>query len=121
GNALSVVDISDPTAMTEVGRVVNGTTLREAHTIQVSDGYAYLAANDGYAIVDITDPTNPVIVWGQATVSGDLAHGISLSGNYLYGVTVDVSRIFAVDITDPTNPNMVIEQNLGTGLVDIYA
>jgi len=65
GNALEIVDVSDPAAPVHKGIIVNGTggaLLDEPYSVYVSGNYAYVASANSNAleIVDVSNPAAPV-------------------------------------------------------------
>ena len=108
GNALEIVDISDPTNPTHAGK--SGAVLHNPNSVYVSGNYAYVTAYTGNAleIVDISDPTNPTHAGkiadgdGGAELTG--AYSVYVSGNYAYVAAYSGDSLEIVDISDPTNP-----------------
>lgn len=105
---LRVVDISNPGNCTIVGSCE---TEGNSHGVYVSYPYAYIADNDYLQIVDISDPTVPIIVGSYWTVasdggSGD-AYNVYISDNFAYVANRD-GGLEIVDISDPTNPFKVL-------------
>jgi hypothetical protein len=96
-NGMMIYDLSDPANLTHVGAFredgVSYTTL----ALAVKGDYAFLADNNqGFLIVDISDPGNPFLVNQYAGSFQDIA----IQGNTAY--MVGSSFINAFDITDPT-------------------
>jgi len=76
-----------------------------AKGVNVAGNYAYVADGlSGLQVMDITDPTAPVIV-GSVDTSG-YAKGVNVAGNYAY-VADGYSGLQVMDITDPTVPVIV--------------
>ncbi|MCL6629146.1 MAG: hypothetical protein K6U00_06065, partial [Armatimonadetes bacterium] len=99
GPRLVVLDITNPSNPTEVGRsdVLPDNVL----DVTVSGGYAYVA--DGYAglqVIDISNPAGPVRVGGYDT-SG-YARGVAISGSYAY--VADGSGGLVILHVDTTSP-----------------
>ena len=65
-DGLHLLDISQPTAPTNLGRYVPTGYLFD---LTVRDQYAYLVSENGLEIVDVTDPTNPQLLGIFATGS----------------------------------------------------
>ncbi len=108
---LTVVDVSDPSVMSEAGSY-DADSGSDANDFYVSGNRAYLVTdrNPGgsdpeFYILDITDPTNPVLA--AANSDYDLNQNINsvwVSGNYAYLATADNSKEFLVlDISDENN------------------
>jgi hypothetical protein len=66
GDAMRIIDVSDPTQPTERGILAEP---GYALGVVVSGDYAYVTFGDGIGVVDITDPDHPVIV-GTLSDSG---------------------------------------------------
>ncbi|HEY4486691.1 MAG TPA: hypothetical protein VJB70_03085, partial [Candidatus Paceibacterota bacterium] len=142
-DALSIIDVSDPTSPLQVGVIgdseigVSATTtatgLDGARGIFVSGRYAYVTAQtDGsLSIIDVSDPANPrevgvisdnaesTTVNNTATGLG-FANGIFVSGRYAY-VTAQIDDAFSIiDVSDPANPREVgvISDNEGSTTVN---
>ena len=87
-------------------------TLDGARDVFVQGDYAYVAANgdDGFQVIDISDPTNPTGV-GQLTDDGVLelngALDVFVQGNYAYVVSNVDDGFQVIDISDPANPTGV--------------
>jgi hypothetical protein len=107
---LLIVDISSPPHFDIVGSFE---TENNALGVDVSDGYAYVADSDVETsvyvhILDITDPTSPVIA---SRIEGDYYDDefyvdVAVSGSYAYvNDAFDMLRIY--DISDPATPAMV--------------
>lgn len=116
---LRVIDISDPTNLTEIGRFLDETigTQQAFNNVLINGNTAYIATDYcGMEIVDISDPTNPSRIswlnpWGCETSSNNwfnsdghmnqIRHDVS--SNLLF-VSSGKSEIVVVDVTDPSNP-----------------
>lgn len=87
-----------------------------AHGIIVSGNYAYLSDGaKGLQIIDVSDPTTPIIVHNVDVSSIELANNdpashytsdISISGNYAY-VADSHAGLQVVDISDPLTASIV--------------
>ncbi|MGD2084952.1 MAG: hypothetical protein PVH61_02090 [Candidatus Aminicenantes bacterium] len=94
---LTIVDISKPSAPTEVGYRNSGSY----NDVKVSGNYAYCASKrGGLHVIDISDPTSPTLV-GKGNNS--LGTGVYLSGNYAY-VSLDFNGLQVFDISKPDSP-----------------
>lgn len=111
GAGLSVVDIADPSALTEVV-----TTDHDGRGyLTVAGDRAFLSATDGVYILDITDPTQPVEL---GVYAGEHLDAVAV-GDRLWVLGRDTSgtdnpSLAAIDITDPALPVV-------TGTLDDYA
>ncbi len=80
---LRIIDVSDPTDPHEVGHYnIQG----GAGDIYVSGAYAYAADTCGLQVIDVSDLTDP----HEAGYYGTVAHGVYVSGPYVYVASGDV-------------------------------
>ncbi|HEY7422171.1 MAG TPA: hypothetical protein VH541_09170, partial [Gaiellaceae bacterium] len=140
GNALTILDISNPMAPTIVGTLHDSNLLFGAHGIAVSGSYAYVAAQgcltgqpcpnpnagNSLVVIDVSNPVLPQIVgWisnanlpSQWSGTSALQHacGIAVSGNYAYVTASYSARLTVVDISNPFQPTIVASiQNRSAG------
>ncbi len=102
GQDLVILDISDVTSPSEVGRV---TVSSEIYDIVISDNYAYVAnGGNGVTIVDISTSFSPSIV-GTYSTEDSFVQGIALSDNYAYAAS-GFSGLVILDITVPSSPTL---------------
>ncbi len=119
GNRLSILNVSDPTNLVELGHYNNIMLPQEAI---IHGDYVYIAGWwDGVTILNISDPSNPsfvnkVLHWTNGAIPGEefcYASDISVQGNYLYIIDYkpfeaeDSKGLFIYDISDPENPVFV--------------
>lgn len=100
-NSLTVIDVSDPTDLSQVGSVTDGTDLGGATGVSVRGPWAYVACFDSgnLATVDISEPAAPAV---EATASAaSPANAVAIRGDYAY---VSGFGTGFVDISDPTAP-----------------
>jgi len=103
---LSVVDISNPAAVSVLGEVAvadvpNAVAMTATHAVVV--GMAEWPATNGtLQLFDLTDPSSPSLA-GELILTGG-AHDVTVSGDYAFVVADGVQII---DISDPTNPGIV--------------
>lgn len=114
--ALSIIDVSDPSNLTEVGVLFGNasTHLETPLVIQVAGGYAYVASrmNNSLTVIDVSDPTNPQEVGVIVADSGSGIYlqepfAMTLSGNYIYFISHYTYILSVLDISNPTNPTWV--------------
>ena len=76
--------------------------------------YALMSVSGGYAFVEITNPTNPVII---ETIAGpnSLWHDVKVVGQYAYGVSEGGSGIQVMDMSDIDNGNVTLVRNWTAG------
>ena len=71
--------------------------------VTISGNYAYVADRDELVILNIEDPSNPILV-GNYTTDGS-AFGVAISGNYVYVADYDEGLVI-LNIEDPANPTL---------------
>ena len=76
--------------------------------------YVIMGLYGGYAFVEVTNPTNPVIV---DTVTGPISdwHDVKVLGNYAYGVSEGGSGVQVMDMSDIDNGNVTLVRNWTSG------
>ncbi len=98
--ALEIVDVTDPANPIQASRIP---LYGRADDIVVGGSFAYLGCyGAGLQIVDISDPYNPSLV-GQYYHEA-YCHGLSLSGDYIYGAFCNYFDI--INVSDPHNPTL---------------
>ncbi len=107
-NALTVVDISTPTAPTIVGSV-SSIRLGFATGVFVIGNYAYVTSDifEMLTVVDISTPTAPTIVGHVSSTQLDGANDVFVVGNYAYVAASISDALTVVDISTPTAPTIV--------------
>ncbi len=104
-SGLAVYYLHEGTNLTRVGRL--STTVAVAD-LAVSGGFAYLASdNDGLQIVDVSNPTNAILVGGYkyggtSPGSRPAAFGVAVSGNLIY-LAYGTAGLLVLDASNPTN------------------
>jgi hypothetical protein len=109
---IHVIDISDPTNMSEVGHTdfsgVSGSGIY-CTDVAIYGDYAFVSFADGttsggIGVVDISTKTAPSAVEYQTQSSGDKAEHIALSddGQYAFVANRDDASISSFDISTPT-------------------
>lgn len=64
------------------------------------------------SIYDVGNPGNPVLL-GEIEIGGKGIQSLSLSGNYLYGVSPDDDReVLVIDVSNPVSPATITQVNL---------
>ena len=96
---------------TFAGSVTNVTDLDGLFGVYVVGKYAYVTAqnNNSMSVVDISEPTNPVIVGTTTpnTARMEVPREVFVVGNFAYVAGNTSDRLAVVDISDPTNPVIV--------------
>jgi len=93
-----------------------------AENVFISGDYAYIAsvADDSLTIMDISDPTDPVLKSEVYDGDGEFseldgARSVYVSGNYAYVAAYIDDAFTIMDITDPTDPVLKSEVSDGDG------
>lgn len=99
-SGLSVINIVDPVAPTEVG-FYDG---KNAEDVAVAGDYAYITGRQDLRIINVANPAAPTEV-GFFDAHGG-TYGVAVAGNYAY-VATGVKGLRIVDVADPTAPTEV--------------
>lgn len=79
-----------------------------ANTIAISGSgdHAYIGTyTDAIAVIDISDPTNPIEMGTTGTLASlDGIRDIDVSGDYVYAAVYSENALTVIDVSDPTNP-----------------
>lgn len=119
----SIVDISNPANVSQVGGINIGANI---NMIATSGNYAYLASSGDpeFSVVDITNKTAPSQV-ASLNLSGN-PDGLSIyvSGNYAYlgranGGGAGQNEFSIINITNPLVPSVVGTANMNVNVNDI--
>ncbi len=100
-----------------------GTSLDAANSVVTQGDYAYVVSRirDSLAVIDITDPVNPVFkteLRFTTTNYLDGAFDIALQGNYAYIANFDRDSLAVIDISDPLNPVFKSELRAANSYLD---
>ena len=98
GNALRIMDISDPRTFRELGHMEN--LPAPLTSLAVQEGFLYAQAG-GLLTIDVRDPGHPRITDDQPGIPGD----VRATQNRVYLVASDAWTAF--DITQPEHPQLV--------------
>lgn len=100
GTRSHIVDITNPAAPVYVGKIAAYGGYHQY--MNVRSGYAYVCNYDaGLAVVNITNPSNPVNV--MAVPSGHRTAGIIFDGNYAYVAVGDTGMVI-YNVSNPASP-----------------
>jgi len=95
---LGVIDISDPTDPQLLGTCEAGPFCSDAYdNLCISGEYAYISTYDNFYTIDVSDPEHPEVV---AEITGGLATGVSISGDYAFMSELN-HGLLARDISNP--------------------
>src|SRR5690606_11859389 len=118
GYGLIGVDLSDPAAPSEVGRLA----FPFAHLIDISGQYAYVAkwTNGGlFGVVDLSDPAAPTLVW-QGPIEAQ-PWQLEVEGSHAYTAEVKelndarYGGLRVYDLADPASPAVIAHLDDGCG------
>lgn len=102
GGALSILDLTDPQALTILSTYFGPGTAR---SVVVDGEYAYIGTSStGLEILDVSDPTAPTLV---GTINpGNFLQDLTIDGTLLYGAHGSLGlQIF--DVSDRSNPALI--------------
>ena len=99
---LRIYNVFDPNTIIPIGHY---TALNRAQDAVISGTTAYVADWSGVQVVDISNPTLPVL--GTRLLLPDVAEHIALYGHYAYVAAGDVGGIRILDLSNPTVPSVV--------------
>ncbi len=96
--AFQVYDVTDPKAPSLLGSLPMA-----GEGVEHRSGYAFVAT-DGpvLTVVDVREPSSPVVVWRSAETSS--AVDCAIDGTYVY---VAADRLYQYDVRDPTDVRLV--------------
>jgi len=96
----SVVDVSDPLDAVVLGSL-GGPRLRK---VVVNGNHVYAGGLDALHTIDVSDPTNPIVVHSIPTT--DHVNKMVVRGDVLY-VTVDGAGLLVADVSSPATPVVI--------------
>lgn len=107
GEYLRIIDVSAPAQPTQVAKLKLPSS---AFGLDLSGDYCYVADwYGGIQVVDVSDPTNPVVAASCPTPYA-AAVDLVVRGDYVY--YSDVQGFGILDVRDPRNPNPVAYESL---------
>lgn len=84
--------------------------------VKVQGNYAYCALANGIVVLDISDPSNPVVVSQLHILT--FAGKIHLNGSYLY-LAASGQGLHIIDVNDPGNPYLAATYDTPGSAVDV--
>ena len=100
GPVLMIAGISEPGALDVVGEVILPGVVED---IAVSGAFAFVVTWEGLLVIDVSTPSDPVLV---GTWSTNLFGGaVAVSDNVAY--VVNASRLYVVDVSTASTPALV--------------
>ena len=106
GAGVRILKVAANGQLTQVGLY---TTPETIYKIAVAQGYAYLAGPQGLSIVDVHDPTIPLLVGHYALP--DVAYDVAIVGNYAL-VAAGGAGLVVLDVATPAQ--LVVVATYGT-------
>ena len=100
---VSVVNISNPASPTSVSWI---DTLGAAEDITIANGLAYVADGNSLQIIDISNPSSPVIRGSQPFATGVSAVEVKVQNNTAY-VAGSGGGLITVDVSNPSSPKQL--------------
>ena len=73
-----------------------------ARSVFVEGNHAYVAYGNTLSILDVSNPSEPSLIYGAFDTAGQQCHDVAVSGDWAYLITANALRRFYV--ADPTNP-----------------
>jgi len=115
-SGLRIIDISTPAAPNEVGYYNDSNYTCACY---VDGDTVYVAADDAFLILDITDRHSPVLV-GSWTGVGPLSslNSVVVDGDYAYVSDID-HAIRVIDISNPEVPEQASSEYIGGNPIDV--
>jgi len=107
GKALTIIDITVPTAPTVVGSLIDDACMYGASWVHVAGKYAYVTAKvrKAFTVVDISNPASPTKVGSLIdTTNLNSPTHVYVAGRYAYVTSASGDSLTIIDISDPTNP-----------------
>jgi hypothetical protein len=117
-DSLTIINVANPGAMTQIGKLSLNGTVQGVDVDPLRKVAAVAAGSVGLQLVDISNPTAPVLK--GAVVTGN-ATDVALQGNFAF-VADYLNSTTSVDITTLTAPvvrSHITDPNLGGFLTDI--
>jgi hypothetical protein len=111
-----VVDVSDPSQPSQIGGLAAPVTSDDADQdgvdVEVQGNLAVVAGDLGLTVIDITEPTSPLVL---STLPA-LGFGVELVGDLAY--VVSHQQVYLVNLEDPSAPSVVIPPYNHPGAID---
>ncbi len=119
GDALTVVDISNPASPTVVAELQNTTDFPAPSDVAIEGNYAYVVnqnTNGPLTVVNISNPLSPTVVSTSNAIGLSGGYRIRVSGNFAYVAARNVAAITPVDISNPAAPYVITSVISGADL-----
>jgi hypothetical protein len=110
GRALAAIDITtDVSNPSVIGSVVPGGLIINEATVAAKSGNILFLGDRGTTTIssyDVTNPASPTLISVLSNASLSTISDISVSGNYLYGVSSSNNRFVVVDVSNPASMSL---------------
>jgi hypothetical protein len=116
GNDLVLVDVADPRAPVEVGRLV--VPMRQISAVGLHDGYAYLVSTGTLLTVDVRDPSAPAWVDDEGSPAFDMPITAVAGDRLLHARGIDLP-LAVTDLSNPRRPETRESIGAGDGTFDV--
>jgi len=114
---LAMVILFPITVFAESIDYVSSTLWTGVNEVKIANGHAYCNFDNGLIILNLADPSTPVLK-SQMLLGGN-NRKFFISGNYLY-VANDLYGLQVIDVSNPENPNLIENHNTENEAVGIY-
>lgn len=106
-NGFYIFDVSDPSSISSVGNIVDGTNLLETRGFDFSGDHAFVGCTNRLTSIDISDPSAPVV--NQSLLSAFFFNGIVINVFVYskYAFCISPERFVIVNISDPGSMSVV--------------
>jgi hypothetical protein len=103
---LQVIDVTDPTRPFQAGSLATGTT---PQGVYVQGRYAYVSNYGSHtvSIVDVTNPTSPILTSTWSTGSSTGPQNVAVEGRFMYVTNYDNHTFQTVDVANPNAPYLI--------------
>ncbi len=110
-NCMYILDLSNPATPVQCGYLPRpeSTNINFYDIAFAEDEYAFVGGRAGFAVVDVYNPTNPVLLHTEET-SGDFVRAIALQNEILY---MGGSLLYQYDISSPSVPEFISTLEIG--------
>ncbi|MCC5989923.1 MAG: hypothetical protein LM558_00235 [Thermosphaera sp.] len=110
---LLILDVSRLDSVKAKVLALGSTSDYYIHGFAIKGRYLYGAMHriNRFAVIDISDPWNPVVVNWSLQIPG--AHDVVIDDNVAYVTSYTTNNLYVVDISNPYSPSIITTLNLG--------
>jgi hypothetical protein len=116
--ALTVVPGGADGPLTLVGSLPLGYRAHDIILDQAQADLAYVATEKGLAVVNISDPINPVLVATEPALRGNRSQGLAQKGSHLY-LAAGKAGMQVIDVSNPADPVTIAGAWKGGTIYDV--